>query len=170
MSVANKKEQQKTKKAANFFHNIRDLATIFSKSHKYHHVTKNNIFLGNKFLPLLCPFVSSFDADADANADADADADEKMSRPHLGDLSLRLLITFLEISLIEKSLDFGFASLASEALSVVDTDADADVSELGKVKVNRLEVRISSLESCLGKADVNRKLGLERPIKFHLSF
>ena len=75
-----------------------------------------------------------------------------MSRPHLGDLSLRLLITFLEISLIEKSLDFGVASLASAPLNVDETDAD--VNELGSVKVKRLlEVRISSLESGL---DVSR--------------
>ena len=108
-----------------------------------------------EFSLLLWPF-SSFEAE---------DEDEKISRPHLGDLSLKLLITFLEISLIEKSLDFAFVVDGASLASLDDDDdvaAEVDVNELGKTNVNRF-VRMSSLESCLDRAAAAliRKLGLK---------
>ena len=71
-----------------------------------------------EFSLLLWPF-SSFEAE---------DEDEKISRPHLGDLSLKLLITFLEISLIEKSLDFAFV-VDGASLASLDDDDDVASSE-----------------------------------------
>ncbi len=72
------------------------------------------------------------------------DPDEKISSPHLGDLSLKLFIIFLESSLMEKSLLGLFLfSLGSLPLPV---PFPVPVVEVGRTKVNRF-VRISSLES-----------------------
>ena len=91
-----------------------------------------------------------------------------MSRPHLGDLSRKLFITFLEISLIEKSLLNMPVLLSPPPFCSPPADGPVvEVDDVGRTKVNRLGRR-SSPEFGGPVNPLILKLGLEENLNLKL--